>query len=51
MRRRRIAVNPPSPPHIRGTLESAGFRGALQLLPRYVAERTNVNRVSEVEIP
>jgi hypothetical protein len=33
------------------TVETATEEEALQLLPHYVAERTTVSRVSEVEIP
>jgi hypothetical protein len=33
------------------TVEAESEEGALALLPRYVAERTTVQRVSEVEIP
>ena len=33
------------------TVEAATEEEALRLLPRYVAERTKVSRVSEVEIP
>jgi hypothetical protein len=33
------------------TVEADGEEAALGLLPRYVAERTTVSRVSEVEIP
>jgi hypothetical protein len=33
------------------TVDAEGEEEALRLLPRYVAERTNVSRVSEVEIP
>jgi hypothetical protein len=33
------------------TVEAESAEEALRLLPHYVAERTTVNRVSEVEIP
>ena len=33
------------------TVDAETEEEALRLLPRYVAERTNVSRVSEVEIP
>ena len=33
------------------TVEAESEEGALALLPTYVAERTTVQRVSEVEIP
>lgn len=33
------------------TVEAAGETEALDLLPRYVARRTTVTRVSEVDIP
>ena len=33
------------------TVDAASVQEALRLLPRYVAERTTVTRVSEVEIP
>jgi hypothetical protein len=33
------------------TVDAQSEDEALRLLPRYVAERTNVSRVSEVEIP
>ena len=33
------------------TVEAESEADALRLLPRYVAERTTVSRVSEVEIP
>jgi hypothetical protein len=33
------------------SVEAAGEEEALELLPAYVAERTTVARVSEVEIP
>jgi hypothetical protein len=33
------------------TVDAESEEDARRLLPRYVAERTNVNRVSEVEIP
>ena len=33
------------------TVEAESEEGALTLLPTYVAERTTVQRVSEVEIP
>jgi hypothetical protein len=33
------------------TVSAENEEEALRLLPRYVAERTNVSRVSEVEIP
>lgn len=33
------------------TVDAASEEGALRLLPSYIAERTTVARVSEVEIP
>ena len=33
------------------TVDAETEEEALRLLPRYVAERTNISRVSEVEIP
>jgi hypothetical protein len=33
------------------TVDAASEKDALRLLPSYVAERTNVSRVSEVQIP
>ena len=33
------------------TVEAAGEQDALRLLPYYVAERTTVSRVTEVQIP
>ena len=33
------------------TVEAANEKHALRLLPFYVAERTNITRVSEVQIP